>query len=255
MFFGRNPGSQTVTSMIKTWWRRFLISLLLALTQQELHWDGHYYLWPSIQKYKVRSLKSDQRFHATVQATICALPTQRSSQLKITFNLLDQVQEELSRVIGSRQAQVEDRKSMPFTDAVIHETQRLGNVAPVALPHKTSQDVTFQGHFIKKVRMDEKRNLKGDLSCKMHFCTSSIHEYVSPVCQGTHQVSENTTLSLFLHTQISKNRAATELIQIWNCSDVRNGELRLYGQLSTYQGNGGLGHGHGHCRSKALETL
>jgi len=55
--------------------------------------------------------------------------------------------------------------------------------------------------------------LKGDLSCKMHFCTSFIHEYVSPVCQGTHQVSENTTLSPFLHTQISKNGAATELIQ------------------------------------------
>ena len=55
-----------------------------------------------------------------------------------------------------------------------------------------------------------------------------MHEYVSPVFQGTHQVSENTTLSLYLHTQISKNGAAT---------DVRKGVRRLYGQLSTYQGN------------------
>uniref|UniRef100_A0A4W6F617 Cytochrome P450 2K1-like n=1 Tax=Lates calcarifer TaxID=8187 RepID=A0A4W6F617_LATCA len=62
----------------------------------------------------------------------------------------DQVQEELSRVIGSRQVQVEDRKNLPFTDAVIHETQRLANILPMALPHKTTQDVTFQGHFIKK---------------------------------------------------------------------------------------------------------
>ncbi|XP_062266921.1 cytochrome P450 2K1-like isoform X2 [Platichthys flesus] len=62
----------------------------------------------------------------------------------------DQVQEELSRVIGSRQVQVEDRKNLPFIDAVIHETQRLANIVPMALPHKTSQDVTFQGHFIKK---------------------------------------------------------------------------------------------------------
>ncbi|XP_044025020.1 cytochrome P450 2K1-like isoform X2 [Siniperca chuatsi] len=62
----------------------------------------------------------------------------------------DQVQEELSRVIGSRQVQVEDRKNLPFTDAVIHETQRLANIIPMALPHKTSQDVVFQGHFIKK---------------------------------------------------------------------------------------------------------
>ncbi|XP_034755257.1 cytochrome P450 2K1-like isoform X3 [Etheostoma cragini] len=62
----------------------------------------------------------------------------------------DQVQEELSREIGSRQVQVEDRKNMPFTDAVIHETQRLANIVPMAVPHKTSQDITFQGHFIKK---------------------------------------------------------------------------------------------------------
>ncbi|XP_074471426.1 cytochrome P450 2K1-like [Sebastes fasciatus] len=62
----------------------------------------------------------------------------------------DQVQEELSRVIGDRQVQVEDRKNLPFTDAVIHETQRLANIVPMSLPHKTSQDITFQGHFIQK---------------------------------------------------------------------------------------------------------
>lgn len=61
----------------------------------------------------------------------------------------DQVQEELSRVIGGRQVQVKDRKNLPFTDAVIHETQRLASIVPM-LTHKTSQDVTFQGHFIKK---------------------------------------------------------------------------------------------------------
>ncbi|KAF1376959.1 hypothetical protein PFLUV_G00216920 [Perca fluviatilis] len=62
----------------------------------------------------------------------------------------DQVQEELSREIGSRKVQVEDRKNLPFTDAVIHETQRLASILPIAVPHKTSQDITFQGHFIKK---------------------------------------------------------------------------------------------------------
>ncbi|KAM9840314.1 uncharacterized protein ACBR49_015718 [Aulostomus maculatus] len=62
----------------------------------------------------------------------------------------DQVHEELSRVVGNRQVQVEDRKDLPFTDAVIHETQRLANIVPMSLPHRTSQDVTFQGHFIKK---------------------------------------------------------------------------------------------------------
>uniref|UniRef100_A0A8C2WH87 Cytochrome P450 2K1-like n=1 Tax=Cyclopterus lumpus TaxID=8103 RepID=A0A8C2WH87_CYCLU len=62
----------------------------------------------------------------------------------------DQVQEELSRVVGSREVRVEDRKNMPYTDAVIHETQRLANIVPMAIPHKTSRDVTFQGFFIEE---------------------------------------------------------------------------------------------------------
>nr|XP_046228712.1 cytochrome P450 2K1-like [Scatophagus argus] len=61
----------------------------------------------------------------------------------------NQVQEEVSRVIGSRQVQLEDRKNMPFTDAVIHETQRRASIVPMPY-HRTSRDVTFQGHFIKK---------------------------------------------------------------------------------------------------------
>ncbi|XP_077939898.1 cytochrome P450 2K1 [Gasterosteus aculeatus] len=61
----------------------------------------------------------------------------------------DQVQEELSRVVGSRQVRVEDRRNLPYTDAVIHETQRVANIFPLSLPHKTSQDVTFQGFFIR----------------------------------------------------------------------------------------------------------
>ncbi|XP_010891676.2 cytochrome P450 2K1-like [Esox lucius] len=62
----------------------------------------------------------------------------------------DRVQEEISRVIGSRQPLIEDRKNLPYTDAVIHETQRVANILPVSLLHVTSRDITFQGYFIKK---------------------------------------------------------------------------------------------------------
>ncbi|XP_046893412.1 cytochrome P450 2K1-like [Hypomesus transpacificus] len=65
-------------------------------------------------------------------------------------HMQDQVQEEISRVIGSRQVLVEDRKNLPYTDAVIHETQRLANIVPMSIPHVTSRDVTFQGYLIKK---------------------------------------------------------------------------------------------------------
>ncbi|XP_020502845.1 cytochrome P450 2K1-like [Labrus bergylta] len=61
----------------------------------------------------------------------------------------DQVQEEMNRVVGSRQIRVEDRKNLPYTDAVIHEIQRITNVLPTTV-HRTTRDVTFQGYFIKK---------------------------------------------------------------------------------------------------------
>ncbi|KAI9999631.1 hypothetical protein NQD34_018328 [Periophthalmus magnuspinnatus] len=65
-------------------------------------------------------------------------------------DIQSQVQQELDREVGSRQICVEDRKNLPYTDAVIHETQRVANIIPLSIPHKTSRDVTFQGYFIKK---------------------------------------------------------------------------------------------------------
>uniref|UniRef100_A0A673CM89 Cytochrome P450 2K1-like n=1 Tax=Sphaeramia orbicularis TaxID=375764 RepID=A0A673CM89_9TELE len=62
----------------------------------------------------------------------------------------DQVQEEISRVVGSRKLQYEDRNNLPFTNAVIHESQRLASILPTSVPHRTSKDVTFQGYFIEK---------------------------------------------------------------------------------------------------------
>ena len=56
------------------------------------------------------------------------------------------------------------------------------------------------------------------------------------MCQGTHKVSENKALSLFLRTQITKNGGTTELIQICVRYDVilemwTHGTIRNNAQL------------------------
>ncbi|KAL8173110.1 UNVERIFIED_CONTAM: hypothetical protein K2H54_040169 [Gekko kuhli] len=60
------------------------------------------------------------------------------------------VQEEITKVIGSTQPRIEHRAKLPYTDAVIHEVQRFGNIAPTSAPHATTTDVTLGGYFIPK---------------------------------------------------------------------------------------------------------
>uniref|UniRef100_A0A8C9XPN4 Uncharacterized protein n=1 Tax=Sander lucioperca TaxID=283035 RepID=A0A8C9XPN4_SANLU len=93
----------------------------------------------------------DENLMITVQNLFSAGTETSATTLRWGLLLMAKyVQEEVSREIGSRQVQVEDRKNLHFTNAVIHETQRLANIAPMSLPHRTTQDVTFQGYVIKK---------------------------------------------------------------------------------------------------------
>jgi len=45
------------------------------------------------------------------------------------------------------------RIQLPFTEATILETQRLGDVVPLGVPHAVTEDVYFRDYFIPKGTM------------------------------------------------------------------------------------------------------
>ncbi|XP_040283206.1 cytochrome P450 2K6-like isoform X2 [Bufo bufo] len=132
------------------------------------------------------------------------------------------VQKEIEQVIGFRQPQIEHRKQMPYTDAVIHEIQRFGNIIPAIAPHATTQDVMFRGYFLPKgthvlpllatVLKDKKYFEKPDEFYPEHFLNSQGHfmknEAFLPFSAGkrrcTGEILANAELFLFF-TRLLQN--------------------------------------------------
>ncbi|XP_021010984.1 cytochrome P450 2D9-like isoform X3 [Mus caroli] len=61
------------------------------------------------------------------------------------------VQQEIDEVIGQvRCPEMADQAHMPYTNAVIHEVQRFGDIVPLHLPRITSRDIEVQDFLIPK---------------------------------------------------------------------------------------------------------
>lgn len=76
----------------------------------------------------------------------------------------EKVQAEIDSVIGqSRSPDLSDKPKMHYTEAVIFETQRFGNVVPLGFPKMASKDTTLGGYFIPKGTM-----INANLSSVLH---------------------------------------------------------------------------------------
>nr|AUX14904.1 cytochrome p450 CYP2P19 [Kryptolebias marmoratus] len=66
-------------------------------------------------------------------------------------HIQERVQAEIDAVIGpSRQPSISDREDMLYTDAVIHEIQRMGNILPFNVAHMANKDTNLDKYSIPK---------------------------------------------------------------------------------------------------------
>merc|ERR1712156_1002237 len=60
----------------------------------------------------------------------------------------EKIHKEIDDVLDGNEPSLEDRVRLPYTDACIMEIQRLGSIAPMAVPHRTLKDVQINGYTI-----------------------------------------------------------------------------------------------------------
>ena len=100
---------------------------------------------------------SDDYFVNTIEDMFAAGYETTSTTMKWAIAFLvnypkyqEDIQSQLDEVVGGRDPGLEDRANLPLIHATIIETLRVGNVAPLAVPHVTLADTTLCGYRVPK---------------------------------------------------------------------------------------------------------
>ncbi len=98
----------------------------------------------------------------------------------------ERVQAEIDSVVGSsRQPSLTDRENMPYTNAVIHETQRMGNIVPLNVARMAGKDTKLDKYTIPKVHDAHVRNnFSTELTLKLNLeiCLFAVVSFLFIFC-------------------------------------------------------------------------
>ena len=66
-------------------------------------------------------------------------------------NVQDRMHKEIEDVVGhGRLPNMSDKPKLPYSEAVVHETLRLGNIVPFGVPYYVTEDFVYKGYKFPK---------------------------------------------------------------------------------------------------------
>ena len=127
--------------------RDFTDSLLKLLTEKEL-----------LEKSGIKEALTDNHLEMTINDIIFAGIETTVATLRWCIVYLiswptyqEQIYNEIIKAVGSdRYPDLNDRSSLPFYQGFINEVLRFSSMAPVGIPHKTTEDTSIEGKNIPK---------------------------------------------------------------------------------------------------------
>lgn len=124
-------------------------SIQAALAQQQT-WKNH--TCPDFPTSALPRYLEFSLFFISAKLVAISVARQIAISFLILSSLQGKIQEEMNHVIEPGELpKLEDRKKMPYTEAVIHEIQRFANIVPMGVSRSTPSDVNFRGYVIPKV--------------------------------------------------------------------------------------------------------